>query len=86
MVQILEDTMKTKIEEAGLKLFGELGYRQCTMGKIAEEAGISVGNIYKYYSSKEELFYKLIEPEFFIVDPAPASGARNLEGCVQAEP
>jgi AcrR family transcriptional regulator len=34
------------------------------MGGIAKAAGISVGNIYKYYSNKEELFYGLIEPEF----------------------
>lgn len=43
------------IVETALRLFREHGYEATTMRAIAREAGVSVGNAYYYFSSKEEL-------------------------------
>ncbi|MCF3965323.1 TetR/AcrR family transcriptional regulator, partial [Streptomyces fuscigenes] len=54
------------ILETALRLFQERGYDRTTMRAIAKEAGVSVGNAYYYFSSKEHLvqgFYDRIAAE-----------------------
>ncbi len=46
---------RASIIDAALSLFEESGYDASTMRAIAERAGVSVGNAYYYFSSKEEL-------------------------------
>ncbi|MEU5696314.1 TetR family transcriptional regulator [Actinosynnema sp. NPDC020468] len=43
------------ILETALRLFRENGYDKTTMRAIAKEAGVSVGNAYYYFESKEHL-------------------------------
>jgi AcrR family transcriptional regulator len=43
------------IIDAALRLFRERGYDETTMRAIAAEAGVSVGNAYYYFRSKEHL-------------------------------
>ncbi|MEX2969284.1 TetR family transcriptional regulator [Streptomyces sp. C184] len=43
------------ILETALRLFQDRGYDKTTMRAIAQEAGVSVGNAYYYFSSKEHL-------------------------------
>ena len=43
------------IIDAALRLFRENGYDATTMRAIAKEAGVSVGNAYYYFDSKERL-------------------------------
>ena len=40
---------------AALRLFRETGYEATTMRAVAREAGVSTGNAYYYFGSKEEL-------------------------------
>jgi AcrR family transcriptional regulator len=57
---------RTLILETALRLFQERGYDRTTMRAIAKEAGVSVGNAYYYFSSKEHLvqgFYDRIAAE-----------------------
>lgn len=57
---------RTLILETALRLFEERGYDRTTMRAIAKEAGVSVGNAYYYFSSKEHLvqgFYDRIAAE-----------------------
>jgi AcrR family transcriptional regulator len=57
---------RTLILETALRLFQERGYDGTTMRAIAKEAGVSVGNAYYYFSSKEHLvqgFYDRIAAE-----------------------
>ncbi|HEY1323647.1 MAG TPA: TetR family transcriptional regulator [Streptosporangiaceae bacterium] len=54
------------IVEAALALFREHGYDATTMRDIAARAGVSTGNAYYYFGSKEELvqeFYELAHAE-----------------------
>ncbi|WP_419997348.1 TetR/AcrR family transcriptional regulator [Streptomyces boninensis] len=46
---------RTLILETALRLFQERGYDKTTMRAIASEAGVSVGNAYYYFKSKEHL-------------------------------
>ncbi|MCD0450673.1 TetR family transcriptional regulator [Actinocorallia sp. API 0066] len=43
------------IVQTALRLFRQHGYEATTMRAIAKEAGVSVGNAYYYFGSKEEL-------------------------------
>jgi AcrR family transcriptional regulator len=55
---------RARIVETALRLFKERGYDRTTMRAIAAEAGVSVGNAYYYFDSKEHLiqgFYHLVE-------------------------
>lgn len=46
---------RSAIVAAALRLFRENGYDATTMRAIAAEAGVSTGNAYYYFASKEEL-------------------------------
>ncbi|GLW16388.1 TetR family transcriptional regulator [Streptomyces sp. NBRC 13847] len=46
---------RTAILETALRLFQDRGYDKTTMRAIAQEAGVSVGNAYYYFASKEHL-------------------------------
>ena len=54
------------IVDAAMRLFRENGYDATTMRAIADEAGVSLGSAYYYFSGKEELvqaFYDQIQVE-----------------------
>lgn len=46
---------KNKIMEKGLELVFEKGYPNVTTKDIAEYAGVSIGNIYQYYTDKKDI-------------------------------
>jgi len=60
MAQTLKEDIKHRIDNAALTTFCDMGYQGAVMADIARNAGISVGNIYRYYKSKEELFSELV--------------------------
>ena len=51
--------MRERILEGGRRAFIAGGFRGTSVTSIAEEAGVSVGLIYRYFASKEELFLEL---------------------------
>lgn len=54
-----------KINKSALKIFAEKGYKDTKISDIGVESGVSVGNIYRYYKSKEEIFSTIV-PENFL--------------------
>ena len=52
---------KSAIIDAALELFREHGYDATTMRAIASAAGVSVGNAYYYFESKEQLIQGVYE-------------------------
>lgn len=46
---------RQSIIDAAMRLFRTKGYEKATMRAIADEAGVSIGNAYYYFSSKEQL-------------------------------
>ena len=57
----MRSATKEKIKNAGLQLFAYKGLAATSIQDIATQAGISVGLLYHYYKSKEELFTDLAE-------------------------
>jgi len=68
------DQTKALILDTALEMFRERGYEQTTMRAIAKKAGVSLGNAYYYFSSKEYLiqaFYqRLHEDQLAVSLPA----------------
>ncbi|MDQ1298704.1 MAG: hypothetical protein QG558_1243 [Campylobacterota bacterium] len=50
-----KEDRKTSIMQIALKLFSTEGFYTTTMPAIAKKVGMSVGNFYNYFSSKDEL-------------------------------
>jgi len=65
---------RSAIVEAALRLFRERGYDAATMRAIAGAAGVSTGNAYYYFNSKEDLIQ-----EFYLRSHADhAAACRDL--------
>ncbi|MDQ7056377.1 MAG: TetR/AcrR family transcriptional regulator [Persephonella sp.] len=53
--KLTKEERKKEIVKVACRLFAERGYYNTTIPDIAEELGMSVGNLYNYFRSKEEL-------------------------------
>lgn len=51
-----DNPTRSRILEAGIKLFSRYGYMKTSLEDIAREAGIAKATIYYYFPSKEETF------------------------------
>lgn len=54
------EARKEQIIDAAFKVFALRGLNRAKMSMIAEEAGLSAGQLYRFFESKEELFITLI--------------------------
>src|SRR6266850_628356 len=66
---------KALILDAALQIFHERGYEETTMRAIAKQAGVSLGNAYHYFGSKEHLiqafYHRTHEEHLAAALPAP---------------
>jgi AcrR family transcriptional regulator len=63
MPKLLDGTIeknKLKIEKAALQLFTRKGFHGTTVREIAKKAGVSMGKLYIYYDTKEDIFIDLV--------------------------
>ena len=60
-MQKLKDDIKQKIIEVGKKRFTKEGYENTSMKDIALDAGISTGNIYRYFLTKKHLLNEILK-------------------------
>jgi AcrR family transcriptional regulator len=58
-----------KALEAALRLFSSQGFGATSMRQIAAESGLSVGNLYHHFANKEEIFQRLIDQYWEVLDP-----------------
>lgn len=63
-MQYLKEEMRNKILEEALKEFRKKGYQSASIRNIAKNSDTSVGNIYKYFRSKEDLYESLVKPVY----------------------
>jgi AcrR family transcriptional regulator len=84
---------RQQILDAALKLFSHKGYGATSVRDIAEEAGLSKGNVYHHFPDKETIFRALLDRYFqvmsqpdFPFNRALASGSfpENLENIGKA--
>lgn len=67
-MQTLKDEVKKRIDENALNLFMSKGYKGVSMRSIATISNMTVGNIYRYYKNKDELFVSLLEPSILAIE------------------
>jgi AcrR family transcriptional regulator len=63
MAQVPKPHMRDAFVATAADTFAELGYEATTMAAVAERAGSSVGNLYKYFGGKQQLFEAAIPAE-----------------------
>ena len=59
---------KSRIEEAARQLFISQGFHATSMRNIAARAGTSLGNVYNYYRTKEEILESIIGRYQTVID------------------
>jgi len=59
-----EQGRKAAIRKAATKVISQKGFFQTRPKEVAKEAGISVGTIYNYYESKQEILLDIFHEEF----------------------
>lgn len=64
MAQLLKEEVARAIRHSALDVFAKRGYRDASVAEIARGAGVSTGNVYKYFESKDVLFYEVVPPSF----------------------
>ncbi|MGB4093892.1 MAG: TetR/AcrR family transcriptional regulator [Ruminococcus flavefaciens] len=55
-MQVKKDEIRNKILEMAQRLFIKRGYENTSLKQIAEKSNISKSNIYRYYSSKDDIY------------------------------
>lgn len=78
-MQILKDDVRDKIIRAAIREFSEKGYRGSSMRVIAQNAGIVMGNIYRYFKNKEELFNSAVGPVYSHISGMTARVEAEIE-------
>ena len=62
---------------AALRHFAEKGFNGTSINALAREAGISIGSLYSYFPSKEDLFLSLVaQGQDSLARPCPTSTSR----------
>ncbi|WP_136607321.1 TetR/AcrR family transcriptional regulator [Paenibacillus dokdonensis] len=61
-MQTLKEDVRQSILRAALNEFKSHDYTGASMRRISASAGITTGNIYRYFKNKEELFEALVGP------------------------
>ncbi len=59
-MQTQKKTVKSRIINAAMEEFLISGYLNSSMRNIANQSGITVGNIYSYFASKDDLFEQIL--------------------------
>ncbi len=61
-MQVLKDSVRNKIISSAKRLFAKRGFKETSMRMIAKEAGITAGNIYRYFDTKDQILEPIMEP------------------------
>lgn len=61
-MQYLKKEIRERILSSAIEEFKEQGYSDASIRNIANNAEISLGNIYRYYKNKEALYFAVINP------------------------
>lgn len=57
----LSEEKRGTIISAGIKEFSNYGYENSSTNRIVKEAGISKGSLFKYFSTKEDFYFYILD-------------------------
>ena len=61
-MQYLKKDIRDRILASAVIEFKEQGYADASIRNIANNAEISLGNVYRYFTNKEALYFAVIDP------------------------
>ncbi len=61
--QGMSDKLKQRLYPAVLELFSDYDFHRVNIREISKRTGVSSGTIYKYFSSKEELIFAILDEQ-----------------------
>ncbi len=64
MAQRLKPEVRARIVDAATDQFALEGYAGATVASISRRAGLSTGNVYRYFGGKSELFAAVVDDAF----------------------
>ena len=67
-MQILKENIRDCILKVARQQFEQKGYSKTSMREIAESAGVGVGNIYNYFTNKDDLFREVVRPVLYALE------------------
>ncbi len=85
MAQVLKEEVRQKILNSARDILIEEGYRGCTMRAIARGAGITVGNLYSYFDSKEAIYKQIVNMVTDIIDEVIVQKSAGLFSLYSAQ-
>ena len=68
MAQVLKDEVRDSILESAREEFLEHGFDDSSMRRIAQKSRMTVGNLYRYFKSKDELSDTIVSPTYALID------------------
>ena len=75
---------KKRILAAAIRIFSESGYKGASMRMIAKRARISVGGLYLYYKSKDELYLTLMKNRLDDLTGKTREALKDIEDPAEA--
>ena len=76
---------RRRLLDASERVFGELGYHEASVVKLAEAAGVATGTFYLYFDSKRAIFEELMRDLNRRIRHAMTEGAEKGESRLAAE-
>lgn len=71
------------ILEQAIRTFAELGFRGTDVQAIADRAGVGKGTVYRYFRSKEDLFWATTMEVFFRLEKSINESQEGVEGACE---
>lgn len=87
-MQILKDDTRRRILTQSRKLFLEKGFRETTTRDIAQASGVVLSSLYRYFSSKDDLFLYIVNPAMTALEDLVErhhSPARNDMAAIRSD-
>jgi AcrR family transcriptional regulator len=79
-----DPTKRLAIIEQAIRAFAELGFRGTDVQMIADRAGVGKGTVYRYFHSKEELFWATTYEVLIRLERHVSQAMEGVEGaCAQ---
>lgn len=61
-MQIKKETVQDNLMKSALNSFARQGFQKTTIAAVAKDSGVSTGNVYRYFKTKDSLFQKIFPP------------------------
>lgn len=68
MAQVLKDDLRESILRNASEEFLQQGFEKASMRRIAQNSSMTVGNLYRYFKSKDELSDTIVSPTNSAID------------------